>query len=953
MYSISSKVLYILLAISLMLTGSLRLSAQTGEIAGKMVDVANGELLIGATAVVEGTSSGAVTDLDGTYIIKNVAPGTYTIIISSIGFEGKRLPGIIVTAGKTTTLDITMRSSVVEKKEVVVTAEQRKESVSAILVQQKNAVAVQNGISAESIRQSPDRNTGEVLKRVSGASIQDNKFAIIRGLNDRYNSAMINGAPLPSSEPDRRAFSFNLFPSNMLENLIIIKTATPDMPGDFSGGIIMLNTKDIPNENFTSLSLSTGLNSISTNKEYKSYNDYGGEKFGFTSPKRFLPSGFPATVQEFSNLPKDKQIEQGHRLNNDYAIMNGTHADPFTGLQFSLGRRYKVAGNDLGLIVSTNYQNQRRYYEVSRAFYEDARRQVIDIHDQQYSRNITTGVLANLSYKVGQFNKFSWKNTLSANNDDVLTLRMDRRIEDDQIRRGYNYFYTGNTLALSQFNGDHYFEKRKMKLDYVLSYGYIQRDIPDLRSVNYYNTISDPSPQYAANITNSVSKEEGGRFFSKLRENTYGGTVNFTMPADVFSFKNSLKFGGTANYRDRVFDARNIGYKQDVGFDPSITVKPVDSIFRPENVRNKGVILSEFTLPTDKYSANAKLFAAYFMLDSRFTNKLRLVYGVRFESQRQLLRTTNYASVSGQKVIVPFDVNKKFDDFLPSANFIYSLTKKANFRASYAMTVSRPEFRELSLFSFYDFNLLGLVSGNPDLKRAQIQNFDLRYEIYPNANETFSASLFYKRFKDPIEMILQDAQNLGTFNRNFQNIASAENYGAEIEFRKGLGFIGSDSGSFFDKLTLFGNYAYIYSQIHAIGVTEDVRRPLQGQSPYIINTGIQYYAPKRGFNASILFNRVGRRISEVGTTTFPDIYENPRSILDAQISQLFFKRLEVKVSVSDIFGNDFIYFQDIHQASKKNIGRKYIDDRYEEGKDQIIYRRKVGRNFGFSVTYRF
>ncbi|MCX6352187.1 MAG: TonB-dependent receptor [Bacteroidetes bacterium] len=910
-------------------------SAQTGSITGKVVDEAKGEALIGAIIIIEGTQIGTSADLEGNFTISNVLPGTYTLSINSVGYSKKDVKNIIVVAGKPTNLNISLGETVEEKKEVVITGHVKKESVSAILIQQKNATYISSGISSESIKQSPDKNTGEVLKRVSGASIQDNKFAIIRGLSDRYNIAMINGALLPSSEPDRRAFSFNLIPSNMLENLIIVKTATPDLPGDFSGGAIFINTKDIPTERFINLSVNTSYNSISTFKPYATSSDFSKETFGLTDKSRYMPTGVPANKADYNKLSVEEKVTLSQKFNTNYAITKDSSAAPITGLQVSMGNKFKVLNNDLGIIFSANYGNSRRTYQQYRYFYEENLKRVISIKDDQYSRNISEGALLNLSYKIGDFNKFTLKNTFNLNNDNVLTLRDAINTRETQQTKGYNYAYTNNLLYLTQFNGLHYIEAAKLRIDYILAAGMVKRDLPDLRNITYTRPTDEPGGYYA-NITKQPSKEDGGRFFSSLNENTYSANLNFSRELDFAQVKNNFKGGGFFYGKERTFGARNIGYVTDVGTDFTMLAKPIDSLFNKENIKRKGIYIDEITLPNDKYNAKSGLVGGYIMADQKFFDKFRAVYGVRYESMRQELNTQVYKSGK----ITDFPVIKQFNDLLPSVNLTYSLTDQMNLRGSFSQTVSRPEFRELSKFTFYDFNLSGIIEGNPELKRAQIKNYDFRYEFYPRENELFSVSAFYKNFSNPIELTVSNAGSLGTFIRTFQNIDKATNFGAEVEFRKGLGSI----WSVLENVTAFGNFSYIKSEVK----TPSYTRTLQGQSPYIINTGIQYFNEKNGLTISAMFNRIGRRISEVGTgdgsktSDFLDIYENPRSVLDFQIGKVFFKSLEVKIHTADYLGKDYIFYQDVDKSGD-----------FDATKDNEMSRRKVGRNFGFSLNYKF
>lgn len=906
----------------------------TGKIGGKILDASTGEALIGAVVQVEGTNKGAAADLDGNFVITGLNPGSYNIIISSMGYTKKIHKDVKVKAGQLTTLNISMESSAQELNEVVVTGEAKKESINAILIQQKNAAAISNGISAETIKTSPDRNTGEVLKRISGASIQDNKFAIIRGLNDRYNTAMINGAPMPSSEPDRRAFSFDLFPSNMLDNLIINKAATPDMPGDFAGGVIQLNTRDIPAESFISATIGATSNSVSTGKEYYTYQNPGNNNFlGYDNGSRNLPGNFPSDRTALKKLKPAERFEFAKSLPNNWAPIFNESALPMTNFQLAGGLRTKIFKNDFGAIFSTTYSNARRFNEIERGFYDVDNTRMINFTDRQYKQSFSSGALLNLTYTIGESHKFSFKNSVSLNADDQFTKREGTDIANTMDRLSYNYNYTSNYLQLSQFSGTHYLPFRKIKLDWNTSYGKIKRNMPDLRNIAFGKPSDDTTIPYQVAIAAQPSLQDGGRFYSTLNENNYSAGYNFTVPFDLFDEKSSLKVGGYHLLKDRNFSARTLGIvSENDEWDYWLTYSKIDTIFNPNHFRKNGFTIDDITNPTDKYSANSKLHSGYVMLDNKFSKKLRAIWGVRYENQTQNLNT--FLNSGAPKVLT-----KNFADFLPSTNLIYSLTEKSNLRFSASQTVSRPEFRELSPFSFYDFSQFSITVGNDKLNRAKITNLDLRYELYPGLNETFSVSAFYKDFKDPIEQTLAPTSNIGTFERTFRNVDRAKNFGAELEFRKSLGFI---SKKFFPDLTVFTNLAYIKSNVEFKNNDYTYSRPLQGQSPYIINAGLQYFNEKNGFRVSALVNRIGRRISDVGTTDFLDVYENPRTIVDLQISKTFFKKLEVRIGTADYLGKDVVYYQDVNANGK-----------YDAQGDNLMTRKVVGRNFNAGLSVKF
>ncbi|MCK6693063.1 MAG: carboxypeptidase-like regulatory domain-containing protein, partial [Thermoanaerobaculia bacterium] len=291
------------------------LHAQKGSISGKIIDAKLAEGLIGCTVKVDdGAAGGAITDYEGRYMIANIPAGKHTITVTYTGYTDKRIEEVEVKNGEATTVDIALEDAANQViAEVVITANAQRSTMGALTILQKNSAFVADGISAEIIKRTPDRTTSDVIRRVSGASIQDNKFAVIRGLNDRYNIALLNGALLSSTEPDRKAFSFDLFPSAMLDNLVVVKTATPDLPGEFAGGAILVNTKDIPEENYVRVNVGGGYNTVSTFKPYMTAQGGGTDFLGMDDGTRALPAGYPDATT-FQNATKDDRVRYSQML---------------------------------------------------------------------------------------------------------------------------------------------------------------------------------------------------------------------------------------------------------------------------------------------------------------------------------------------------------------------------------------------------------------------------------------------------------------------------------------------------------------------------------------------------------------------------------------------------------------------------------------------------------------
>lgn len=913
----------------------LQMNAQSGIITGKIIDTKLADVVIGATVKLDEGSQGATSDLDGNFQIQKVPVGTHKITISYLGFATKTIEGITVKEGQSSIVDVPMeeaQSTVLQ--DVVIVAKVQQSGQTALTLLQKNSATVADGISSETIRRTPDRTTGEVIRRVSGATIQDNKFAVIRGLSDRYNVALLNGGLLPSTEPDRRAFSFDLFPSNLLDNLLIVKTASADLPGEFAGGAILLNTKDIPEENYVHASLSGSYNTITTFKSHIASEKSGSDWLGFDDGTRALPSQFP-DAKSFQSLTKTEKIEQSKLFANDWAVQNRTSAPLNTNVQLTTGM---VSDSEkdvvFGSTISMTYQNSNRIQNASRFDY-DLNQTLFDYDDTQFRNNILWGAMVNSAMKIKNRQKLTLQANYTTNTDNLTNERMGSDFEQERFVRATSFEYTENHLLTTRLGGEHAIGERNYKVNWGLGYNRSSRDIPSLRRMFYTkNFDSEEEQPFRAFVPfGSADPYRSGRFYSNLVEDGLNGNVDFTIPFTVKNYKQSFKMGGLYQRKDRDFAARVMGFVRSriAGFDTQLLEKEQGEIFTAENISADGFVMDEITNASDAYSAGSDLGAAYAMLDNRIGEKVRLSWGVRMENFNQRLNSTDY---TGQ----PVSIDRTTTNFLPSANLTFSLNTENQLRLSASQTVSRPEFRELAPFAFYDFYLNGNVVGNPELSNGTVSNFDLRYEWFPGKNQMFSTSLFYKNFNNPIEFTFNTA-GAGTRTFNYQNIPTANVYGVEMEVRKNFEFIDSR----LENLVFFANGALIRSKLDLQNVSAfDTTRAMQGQSPYIFNAGLSYNLPKWGLNTTLVYNVIGDRISQVGVRgLYADVYERHRHLLDFQISKQIGRKGELKLNISDLLRPDFMYYQD------NNANHKF-----DEGVDNVMQRLNFGTSISLAFSYR-
>lgn len=922
---------HILLCTSLLLYCSFSASAQTaGRISGKVTDKSSGGPLIGVTVLLEGSSNGSITDVDGNYLLDNVPAGTHTVVVKYIGYATRSVTGVIVKAGEVASLNVIMSEASSQKlNEVVVTSSYQQASVNALLALQKNNASVSSGISADQIERSPDKNIGQVLKRISGASIEDNKFVIVRGLNDRYNNATLNNVLLPSSEPDRKAFSFDIIPSNLIDNVVINKTALPDKPGDFAGGLIQIHTKDFPDQDFYSFSLGTSYNTVSTFKSMISGPREGLDYLGFDNGSRKLPSVVPPDQAAFNSLSGDAKDQMNKAFANTWNIdrHKGLPSDNF---QFTLGHTFygKKSGNrKVGLILSVTHNHNEASQIAERNDYNiESNTFKYHLIDTSGIFTSTLGAMANIAYSNGR-STISFKNLYNHIFDDQTIIR--HRATDPQPPFNYVTFsnfhdLTERSLYSGTLDGQHAIGANDVRLDWSLNYSNIIRQEPDARIVNYTDDHA---------IMDQPVNGGSSRSFSNVNDHIYNGLVSASFPYKIGKLKQELKVGGAAQYRNRHANYRPLSYQRSNGFSYDKLSLPPYLLFVPENLGSDGLYLRDDSSPENKYDASSSLSSGFIMLQNNFSSRLKLIWGARFESYHQEIKPV-------QKTASIYTTDTTYNSLLPSANLVYALTDQANLRASYSNTVARPELREIASYSFYDFLNSASVFGNPGLKQTRITNMDLRYEWYPAVGETFNVALFYKKFKDPISESWASQDNN---DRTYINLNDAICYGAEVELRKDLAFLLDDWGK---NSYLSLNGSYIYSRIKNPNETvrniNGAKRPLPGQSPYLINVGLQIGNPANTFSGTVLYNRTGERINTVGddSSNKLDIYEAPRNLLDIQLRKKVFQgNGEVKAGVSNLLNSDYLLYQN------SNGQKSY------QSQDYLYYKYKPGITFSLALSY--
>lgn len=920
--------------IAFFLLTSFTIFAQTLRVGGKVSNEKN-EPIVGASVSVTG-KGGTTTGTDGAFSL-SLPAGKYEITVSAIGYETKIVSDVDVASGTVNEMNVVLVVKPKQEQGIVISARTtlRKETVNSLLTFQKNTNTVASVISAESIRRSPDRNTGEVLKRTPGTSIQEGKFLVVRGLADRYNQAMLDGVLLTSTEPDRKTFSFDLIPAPMIDNLVINKAFVPEYPGEWAGGLIQVNTKDIPTRNFFNVQVGTGFNTQTTGKTF--YKDPQGGKLdwlGIDNGARALPGNY-TTKSSFDTASGAGKIAIGKGLRNAWSPEAYTAPMNFS-FQANGGFSTKLFSKKLGGIFGLIYSNNNRYQDALN------RRNVLDdvnknftiensFEDDRYLKEITVGALGSLSMQLNPRNKVTIKSLINVNNTNQVTRRNGfDRSRQDSILMGNEFTFRQNTFFTTQLMGDHNLAQ-PLKLHWYGAFNILDGYNPDQRRLLYSK--QNPQDAFSAVISNSLSQQSGSRIFQTLSDYIYTTGGDLTYNFNAFGQKQALKGGYLFQVKDRLYDAKLFANYLPID-NPALRALPADQIFNPENFGTGDDNKFAFDAIKNKnfrYMANTILNAGYLQLDNQLTDKLRVVWGARVENYDQL--------VGSVKKSDPRHFHTSVTDVLPGVNATYKLNTRTNLRVSGSQTVIRPELRELSFLNLYDFELNASVQGLPTLKRTKVTNADLRYEFYPRAGEVVTAGVFYKYFKNPIEQLFNEGSG-GASTFTYQNPQKARSFGAEVEMRKKLDFIPG-----LQNFTFQSNVAFINSRVSDTAFNLD--RPLQGQSPYLVNLGLLYDLEKPGINATLLFNQIGHRIYLVGDKSAgsgsPDIYEAPRPLLDFQLSKKLLKNKgEVRLNVADILNRTQYFYQNADPGREVN---------FQKEKDAYRFTRKFGTTYSLTFNY--
>lgn len=930
--------LFFFLPIVLLFIFSNNLNGQekNATLSGIVVDDETGDPMIGAQVFLVGTKKGANTKVDGTFLIKNIPPGNYTLRFSYIGYSKIDVENLILTPGESKKINISMKSESIMSEDIIVTAKAIENTESALLKERQKSVSVSDAISSELISQTGSSDAADAMTKVTGVSVVDGSEIYVRGLGDRYVQTQLNGSVMASTDPDKNSASSDLVSSNFIENIVTIKSFTPDKPGNFTGGTVDVRTKSFPESEILNLSLSTSYNDQANFIEnFQTYNGGTLDWLAMDDGSRDRPSeviGVSIPTLAEARFDDEKAVELDKISKAFISDMAPREDRTFMNQAYNLsyGNSFEIFGKQFGMILGANYSNSFNSYANANAGQWQLVGNVeenetlisrYDLTDSRSTQNVRWGGMANFAFALNS------NNTIEAN-------FLYNRGSTDLARYLYGFAltlgddhatYETRTLAFQersvssyQFRGEHMLNSLDdLKIEWDVNLNSAQRNEPNLRFfTNEYRPFDLNGDTILVYQIAASNYAEPSHFYRYLNEDVSSANLNFTKALNLFDQRFEFKFGGTALQKSRDFDEFIYRYRRpgalryegdaDKFFSDSLV-----GFTEKRGIRNEfaNYIVDE-TQPSNSYWGEQSIYAAYLMTNFEIIDKLKFIGGVRLElTDIDVTSKDSTANIRRDEDGNEIRLGQvKTEDLLPSINLIYEVAENMNLRASYGKTVARPNFRELAPFPSFDYIGSFILNGNPELEMTRIDNYDLRWEWFFAPGKIIAASVFYKRFENPIEIAIVSNNN----QTQFQNVDEAINTGFELEARTDLGFLGSD----FENIMIGGNYTYINSEvdipektlvvIQSLNPNAPSRRPMQGQSPFLFNFILGYKYQEWGTEINLSYNIFGDRLSKVSLGGTPDVYEYSRQNLDIVIRQRLIENVNLTINLQNLLNPRFI-----------------------------------------------
>ncbi len=915
-----------------------------GTISGTIIDEKYSEPLIGANVLIEGTAIGTSTDYDGKYQFPAEA-GTYTIVVTYIGYNDKKIEDVVIKDGQVTYLDISLSDEAVDfDVEVVVKAATIERSENALLMLQRKSDKIQDGISAQEMSRFAVSDAANAMKKVTGATVSGGKYIYIRGLGDRYSLSQLNGLIIPSTDPYRNSAQLDLIPSNLLDNIITAKTFTPDQPGTFTGGNVDIKTKSFPEQMTFNVSISGSYNTQShLIDDFLTHDGGNGDYFGYDDGGRELPSILrDPSVREILNTQAPllarlniggegqsvaQRADEAIRALNPQFQPVQTNTPVNHGVTVSYGNQFSVFGKPLGVILSAsmkqNYQhldstiNQRANWILLNQSLDTLENQG-DFRETRSVFNPSVNGMLGLAYKLSDLNTINFN--FLYNHNTTKTSRFLRGERPDNILfpdilEGRNLSFNERLLINYQLGGKHILAGlNNTEIEWKASLANSEMLEPNTRFFeNQFNVNNGAFSIPASNVQRPFY------FYRTLDDQQVDLKLDITIPFSQIP-GNKFKFGTLITQKERDFSEFRYQIEEHLGFTEQYQGS-VSQYLRDENI---GIVdvnddgtryflgnyLVDRTEARNNYSGTDDVTAFYGMLTYQFSERIKFVGGARVETTDIRVESLDTTRAIGQI---------QTTDVLPSANFIYSIKENMNIRASYTQTLARPNMREIAPFESFDPLTRELYLGNPELDRTRITNYDLRWEWFIKPGELFALSGYYKNFDAPITQFYRLASSPEI---QFTNATSADLYGIELEFRKDLATL----GKLFTNFKLNTNLSFIESTMDVVRTTpiDPESRPFEGQPSFILNVALIYEDSDRGLDAVLALNSLGDRLNIIGREGTPDIFDRGRTQLDFSLSKKLGQNIDARFTAQNLLDDRFL-------VSSEYVGQEYIYSRFQRG----------------------
>jgi len=911
-----------------------------GVMLGRVVDKTTGEPLAGVELTVAAASVSARSDESGFYRLE-LPPGRYEVQVVSELYDGARLQGVVVRPNKALEVPISLRPQEGAIEEVVLEEAASTESLEGLTMARQKSVSAGDAIGREQISKGTDSNAAQAAQRVVGANIVGGRFVYVRGLGERYSNSLLSGYPLPSPEPDRAAVPLDVFPSAVLDSINIQKTFTPDMPGDFAGGSVQIETRSVPRDPFFNASISGGVNTQATFQNRLSYQGGGLDAFGFDDGTRSMASSVPRDRMFDSKQDNVEQISRD--INTPFGQQrSGTPIDH--GFTIVGGNTFKLGGKqELGFLASTNYS--RKYLKIDDEIINEytpdptqplGYRKRLGYTAERGIDQVRWGAFGKLSYFPSPAHNITLSGLHSQLSDSAANhftgLAPDGQInalQNDWVQRGLSFGLLSGRHQLPELNG--------AELNWDASLARAVRDQPDRRDNVYSPVQFPPPPIWVVRGENDASRH----FWSGQVENSGGGKLDYKQPLLSGVVPLNVKVGGLVNIKERSFSARRLYYLTNVGDfrrtygrcpgGEQFTIDCPDSVFVDQAITD-GLRAADGYLEGkgDVYTSHLNVFAGYAMLDAEFAKQLRLAGGGRVEATDQGIAPLKLDGTSDTQVPA---AQLASVDFLPAISAVLGGTNKMKTRASYGRTLARPQVRELAPFEFSDYFSGRSSVGNPELKLSHIDNFDVRLEYFPTLAEVLAVSIFYKYIDSPIEPYLVPAD--ANPQVTYKNANHASLIGAEFELRKNLGFL----TTFLQDFSVNSNLSLTYSRTEVEQTGQNTithpSRPLVNQSPWVLNLALDY-ENRFGTTARVAYNVAGPALVLIGQDGLDDGFLQPLHRIDLAVGQKFLDNFKTTLTVSNLANDDFL----------TTMGKDIRDD-------NVLNQVRQGTQIQLSLAYEF